>query len=335
MDGFGVRPPSSRNRRDTALGSLLGGMLFSLSGPGFPVQFSLKDTDNCGQRVLGLSGILKGPEGLAILSSQCVSHRDYRNLGKTRQYRYSARDTSLGRNRLCEQFSTISFDLSHDKASCSGNPSRFLSRLSSKPIRWGTRFVIETFVASAGLFLIPFAVLGWPISTVTNGFSSWFSRAGALSIFNIVTLGTGTEQLPSNLWWAGYLAPFGTLALVAYGLIRKPQDTLRYALLSAAVFFTLRPWNSEQNLVIIFALFVLLRGDLPSRWLWIVPTCFAVANSALQAQLYLLMPWIVDYLSRFYAPFYTYLSWLKFFISLVWLIVLWLNVAPFAQKKEL
>ncbi len=33
---------------------------------------------------------------------------------------------SLGRNRLREQFSTISFDLSHDKASCSGNPSRVL-----------------------------------------------------------------------------------------------------------------------------------------------------------------------------------------------------------------
>jgi hypothetical protein len=101
-------------------------MLFSISGPGFSIQFSLKDTDNCGQRVVGLSGILKGLEGLAILSSQCVSHRDYHNLGKTRQYRYSARDTRLGRNRLRKQFCTISFDLSHDQASCSGNPSRVL-----------------------------------------------------------------------------------------------------------------------------------------------------------------------------------------------------------------
>lgn len=211
----------------------------------------------------------------------------------------------------------------------------FSSRLSAKPIRWGARFVIETLVASAGMFLIPFAVLGWPITTVTNGFSSWFGRAGALSLFNFVTLGTGSEQLPSNLWWAGYLAPFGTLVLVAYGLFRRPQNTLRYALLSAAVFFTLRPWNSEQNLVIVFALFVLLRGDLPSRWLWIVPMCFAVAHSALQPQLYLLMPTIVDGLSRFYAPFDMYLLWLMSFISVVWLVVLWLSVAPFAQKKEI
>ena len=211
----------------------------------------------------------------------------------------------------------------------------FLLRLSAKPIRWGARFVIGTLVASAGLFLIPFVVLGWPISTVTNGFSSWFGRAGALSLFDFVVLGTGTEQLPSNLWWAGYLAPLGILLLVAYGLIRRPQDTLHYALLSAAVFFTLRPWNSEQNLVIIFTLFVLLRGDLPSRWLWIVPMFFAVANSALQAQLYLLMPWIIDYLSRIYAPFYTYILLLMFFISLVWVVVLWLNVAFFTQKKEL
>ncbi len=185
------------------------------------------------------------------------------------------------------------------------------------------------------MFLIPFAVLGWPIVTVTNGFFSWFGHAGALSFFNFVPLATGAEQLPSNLWWTGYLAPVGILLLVAYGMIRKQEDTLRYALLSAAVFFTLRSWNSEQNLVILFALFVLLRGDLPSRWLWIVPMCFAVANSALQAQLYLLMPTIIDELSRFYAPFDMYRLWLMFFISLVWLGVLWISVAPFAHRKEL
>ena len=110
------------------------------------------------------------------------------------------------------------------------------------------------------MFLGPFIVLGWPIETVTSGFSSWFGHAGALSPFNFVTIETGTEQLPSTLWWTGYLVILGTVVLTVYAMMRKPENTLRYALLSAAVFFTLRPWNSEQNVVILLTLFILLSG---------------------------------------------------------------------------
>ena len=187
--------------------------------------------------------------------------------------------------------------------------------------------MIETLVVSAGMFLAPFVVFGWPINTVMNGFSTWFGHAGALSPFNFVAIATGTEQLPSSLWWTGYLVIFGTLAMIAYATVRKSQNTLSYALLSSAVFFTLRSWNSEPNFVIILMLFILVRGKLPSRWLWAIPMIFAVANNALQQQFYLIMPTIVDEFNSLYATFDIYRLWLKFFISLVWLVVLWLNVS--------
>jgi hypothetical protein len=202
----------------------------------------------------------------------------------------------------------------------------FSARLRLKPLRWGMKFIIESAVVSVGMFFGPFIIFGWPIETVTSGFASWFGHAGALSPFNFITIETGTEQLPSNIWWAGYLLIFGTMGLIAYSIKRK-QNTLRYALLSSAVFFTLRPWNSEQNLVIVLTLFILLEGELPSRWLWVIPMMFAVANNAPQQQLYLLMPSIVDDLNRLYAPFEVYRLWLKFFLSSGWLIVLWLNVS--------
>jgi hypothetical protein len=179
---------------------------------------------------------------------------------------------------------------------------------------------------SAGMYLGPFIIFGWPIKTVASGVSSWFNHAGALSPFNLVAIQTGTEQLPSNFWWAGYLIVLGLVILSVYAMVRKPQNLLYYALLSAAVFFTLRPWNSEQNLVIVLTLFLLLKGELPSRWLWVIPMLFALANNAPQQQLYLLVPTIVGSLDRLYSPFQIYRLWLKFILSMAWLVVLWFNI---------
>jgi len=209
----------------------------------------------------------------------------------------------------------------------------FCSRLKTKPVRWSMKFVLATVLMSAGMFLGPFFVFSWPLETVTRGFPTWFGHAGALSPFNFVEIETGSEQLPPGFWWAGYLVVFASLILIAYAMTRK-QDTLRYAILSSAVFFTLRPWNSEQNLVIVLVLLILLGGELPSRWLWAIPIMFAIANNAPQQQLYLLMPTIIDALTRFYAPFDIYRLWLKFFLSLGWLLVLWFNVLVLWKKTR-
>ena len=208
----------------------------------------------------------------------------------------------------------------------------FLLRLGAESRRWGMEFTIQTIVMSAILFLGPFVTFGWPIETVTNGFVNWFGHAGGLSPFNIVRLGYGTEELPTNLWWAGYLAPLGILIVAVSAILRAPQNRLRCALLSSAVFFTLRPWNSEQNLVIVLTLFLLLTGEL-SQWLWIIPTIFAIANNSLQQQFYLIRPMIVDELNCLYAPIDNYRLWLKFLLSLAWLGVLWFNVTLAFRKK--
>lgn len=96
----------------------------------------------------------------------------------------------------------------------------------------------------------------------------------------------------------------------------------------------MRPWNSEQNLVIVLTLIILLREELPSIWLWVVPMLFAIVNNSLQQQLYLLRPTIIDELNRLYAPADILRLWLKFFLSLAWLAVLWFNVVSLFRKKN-
>jgi len=209
----------------------------------------------------------------------------------------------------------------------------FFLRMRTESSRWNIKFILGSITISAILFLGPFVIFGWPIETVTGGFAAWFRHAGALSPLNIIKVGYGTEELPAGLWWLGYLAPLGILLLTAYAIVRAPQNRLSYALLSSTVFFTLRPWNSEQNLVIILALFLLLKGEL-SMWLWTIPTIFAIANNSLQVQLYLVWPTIVDELNGLYAPFDNYRLWLRFILSLAWLVVLWFNAAPLIRDAH-
>lgn len=210
----------------------------------------------------------------------------------------------------------------------------FLLRLKTQTRRWTAKFIVETSAISLTMLLGPFMIFGWPLETITKGFVNWFGHAGALSPFNIVAVVLGTEQLPASLWWTGYLAPFCTMILAGYAIMRAPKDTLRYALLSSAIFFTIRPWNSEQNLVIVLTLIILLRQELPSIWLWVVPMLFAIANNSPQQQLYLLRPTIIDELNRLYAPINIFRLWLKFFLSLAWLTVLWFNVMSLFRKKN-
>ena len=210
----------------------------------------------------------------------------------------------------------------------------FFLRVRKMSVRWGVLFIAEVLLFSTGMFLAPFIAYGWPLREVVYGFPTWFNHAGALSPFNLMSIETGTEQLPSSLWWIGYSVLLSTCVLTVYAILRKPQNTLRYALFSAVVFFTLRPWNSEQNLVMILILFILICGQLPSRWLWFVPLMFAFANNAVQQQLYLLMPTIVDRLNILYFPFTTYRLWLKFLLSIVWLIVLWFNFTTLYRRED-
>jgi hypothetical protein len=210
----------------------------------------------------------------------------------------------------------------------------FFSRLRSKPTGWGARFLAESFALSSIMFLTPFLALGWPFETVTGGLVNWFAPAGALSPFNVLQVLYGQSTLPANLSWAGYMAPAAILLLTAYAVLRPTKDTLYLALISASLFFTLRPWTSEQNLVIVLTLFILLNGNLPSRLLWLTPLLFAFSNNSIQQQLYLLRPEIVGDLAKLYGSFDIYRLWARFLLACAWLGVLWFNVRAIQLSRR-
>ena len=184
--------------------------------------------------------------------------------------------------------------------------------------------IASAVVFSAALFILPFTALGWRLDTLLNGLSNWLKPAGGISPFNLVeaVYGFGYYTLPKGLEWVGLLAPASILLLAVLALLIPPKSlegVFRLGLLSSSLFLSLRPWVSEQNLLIIHVFHILVCGKLP-KTLWAIPLSFAAANLAIPQTLFLIRPSIINELYLLDNPIRL---WLKFFLAATWLAALW------------
>jgi hypothetical protein len=175
------------------------------------------------------------------------------------------------------------------------------------------------------MFFSPFIALGWSLETPLNGLSNWIKPAGGISPFNLVeaVYGFGSYTLPDGLELIGMLSPASILLLVIFALYYPPKSlegVFRLGLLSSSLFLSLRPWVSEQNLLIIHVFLILVCGRLPNTSLWTIPLAFAAANLAIPQTLYLIRPTIIDELYLLDNPIRL---WLKFILAATWLAALW------------
>jgi hypothetical protein len=187
-----------------------------------------------------------------------------------------------------------------------------------------TRIAAAT-ALTAAMFFSPFIALGWSLETPLNGLSNWIKPAGGISPFNLVeaVYGFGSYTLPDGLELIGMLSPASILLLVIFALYYPPKSlegVFRLGLLSSSLFLSLRPWVSEQNLLIIHVFLILVCGRLPNTSLWTIPLAFAAANLAIPQTLYLVRPTIIDELYLLDNPIRL---WLKFILAATWLAALW------------
>lgn len=192
-----------------------------------------------------------------------------------------------------------------------------------------SKFLLSLSLLSTSIFIVPFISLGWPTKTVTAGAFNWFYLAGGLSPFNILEYTHGTQVLPKEMLWAGFLSPASLILSIFYSLIKPPGDTesaARYSLAATSLFLATRPWLSEQNLVIIIGLFIMAAGRMPSRWLWLTPLIFSIANNGLQQLTYPLYPNIVLDLYELDRVTNNIRLLFKFAIVAPWLYILFYSV---------
>ena len=183
-----------------------------------------------------------------------------------------------------------------------------------------------TAVLSVVLFAASFMVFGWSLDTVVNGFGNWFIPAGGLSPFNVVELIYGVQRLPGDIIVVGYVPVAAVLILAVVFLLKPPADMrelILYSLVSAAVFFSTRPWVSEQNILLILGLTILYTGREPPPPLWVIPLIFMFLNNSIQQQLYLIRPTIIEELHIIDSIVKPHRLLIRFITSIIWYAVLW------------
>ena len=198
----------------------------------------------------------------------------------------------------------------------------YYSRLGSRAL---LTFLGALLVTSTTIFFAPFLLLGWPLETVFSGLSNWLTPAGGLSLFNLVEFSYGISYLPRGFELLGLLPVIGLAGALIYSLIRAPTnraEVVRYSLVASVIFLTTRTWVSEQNLVLLFPLFLLASGRLPGKLLWAIPLLFMVVNTSMMQLTYLAFPNIINLISEFDSSWGEFRLLAKFLLNIPWLFYL-------------
>lgn len=196
-------------------------------------------------------------------------------------------------------------------------------------------FLALTTVFSTALFLSPFILLKWPLETVVRGFGNWFSPAGGITLYNVVEIYYDRLTLPEDLWWAGLTTPASLLLLTAYYAAKPPRSVgaaLRAGVLSASVFFSVRPWVSEQNLVLLLLLLSVLEGRAPDKPLWVIPLVFMFFNTSVFQLFYLMAPSVISVLVAVDQAVRQHRLWGRLAVTLAWYAALWVKLLGLVRR---
>jgi hypothetical protein len=160
--------------------------------------------------------------------------------------------------------------------------------------------------------LIPMALYNWPLSNLYHALASHMSATnlyyngeasytyGAASPFNLYNVFKVLDPAVSPPWTLNYLWIIG-MVIVYYQAFRHLADLsftsiVNWSFLVSLAFFTTRFWVSEQNLMLLFSLFlfVVLLNDNRPRWrevhlLWILFFAFILIHVPATA-----FNWIAD-----------------------------------------
>jgi hypothetical protein len=126
-------------------------------------------------------------------------------------------------------------------------------------------------------YAAPFVLLGWDLSPLANA-NAQLALTGAMSPATLAGLWTREVALPGHWWLLGllWLPALAIGALLARRGARGLPDLLALGLALSLVFFLVRPWLSETNLVLLVApaLILVTLGRLDRRLyaaLWVLP----------------------------------------------------------------
>jgi hypothetical protein len=178
------------------------------------------------------------------------------------------------------------------------------------------------------LWFLPFYAAGWAMPSSSANVTSYFRMAGGMTLFSVIDVFWRTADLPSGLWFLGYLwIPALTAGYI--WVYRNPPKTMialaKCAVVLLLLFFLSRTWLSEQNinLLLPFLLILMGSGTISSRTFhlaWIIPLVFLLLNASVPQLLFLVYPPIIPLKEAFDAAFGTTRLAARFAVTILWFI---------------
>lgn len=177
----------------------------------------------------------------------------------------------------------------------------------------------------------------------SNQITSYFTRAGGMTLFNLVEIFQDTVVLPTGLEFLGYIW-IPALLLGYYLLYRDPPKTFNELTQKAIgimlIFFLTFSWVSEPyvNVVIVLSLLVVPLEKMNFRnfhFLWVIPLIFMVITTNLVQLFYLVStPSLVSSALQIENNIRNWRLIARFLIVVGWQIFAWrLVIHIFGNKK--
>jgi hypothetical protein len=165
------------------------------------------------------------------------------------------------------------------------------------------RYFMVFFLSGLLFSVIPFIIFKWDPSIILTHWNAQFSVGGGMSYMTFLELIQGGYQLPGAWWLLGLLwvpaMAIGILALKPgdHGFI----DLVKKSAGMILIFFLTRAWLSEQNVVILLPIALILNSvgelnDLALAAVWGMPLVFTIFNASPPQLLFLINPGLMDHL---------------------------------------
>ncbi|OGN91344.1 MAG: hypothetical protein A2Y88_13510 [Chloroflexi bacterium RBG_13_48_10] len=212
---------------------------------------------------------------------------------------------------------------------------------------WGSpshrlvQFLVSFTISMFTFCILPFILMKWDASPILLHWNAHFTVSGGMSLTTFYELVKDTYLLP-GMWW---LLGFAWLPAILLGalLIKTGSHDfvtlLKQSLALILIFFLTRTWTSEQNLMLILPLVLILTylGELPKICLtatWVLPLIFTFFNTSPPQLLFPVLPELMEKLLQRMDVYRSGRLAARMVVVIPWQIIGWWMVVRCLRKTK-
>jgi Gpi18-like mannosyltransferase len=203
------------------------------------------------------------------------------------------------------------------------------------------RFLASFTISMFTFCILPFIIMNWDASPILLHWNAHFTVSGGMSFMTFYELVKDTYLLP-GMWW---LLGFAWLPAILLGMLLTKTGSrdfitlLKQSLALILIFFLTRTWTSEQNLMLILPMVLILTylGELPKICLtatWVLPLIFTFFNTSPPQLLFPVLPELMENLLRRMDVYRSGRLAARMIVVIPWQIIGWWMVVGCLRKTK-